>query len=72
MLFPYCWCCLFKSFPALYAMWHDSVLNTYSIQGEKFTGLEIMSLWNSFKKDFPEGEINRSQMNQLVKDIFPR
>ena len=61
-----------KTFPALYAMWHDSLLNDYSIQGEKFTGLEIMSLWNSFKKDFPEGEINRSQMNQLVKDIFPR
>ena len=53
-------------------MCHDSLLNAYSIQGEKFTGLEIMSLWNSFKKDFPEGEINRSQMNQLVKDIFPR
>ena len=50
----------------------NSLLYAYSIQAEKFTGLEIMTLWNSFKMDFPEGEINRSQMNQLVKDIFPR
>lgn len=37
-----------------------------------FTEMEIMTLWNSFRIDFPEGEINKSQMRELVVQIFPK
>ena len=29
-------------------------------------------MWNTFKLDFPEDSINKLQMTELVKRIFPR
>ena len=41
-------------------------------QKTRFTEYEIVQLWNNFKIDFPSGYINRSQLAQLVKKVFPR
>ena len=32
----------------------------------------MVNLWNTFKLDFPEDSINKLQMTELVKRIFPR
>ena len=37
-----------------------------------FTEMEVVNLWNTFKLDFPEDSINKLQMTELVKRIFPR
>ena len=42
------------------------------LQNYQFTDLEIVSLWNSFRVDFPEGQITRPQMKEVVKKIFPK
>jgi len=31
-----------------------------------------MTLWNSFKIDFPEDRINKIQLNELVAQLFPK
>ena len=42
------------------------------VQSTRFTEYEIVQLWNSFKQDFPSGKINRNQLTQLVRKVFPR
>lgn len=37
-----------------------------------FTDLEIMTLWNSFRIDFPEGKISRPQLMDVVRRVFPK
>jgi len=34
--------------------------------------LEVVHLWNTFQIDFPEDTINKLQMTEIVKRIFPR
>ena len=41
-------------------------------QGTKFTEFEIVQLWNSFQQDFPKGRVNRQQLTQLIKKVFPK
>ena len=41
-------------------------------QQHQFTELEVMTLWNSFKIDFPEDKINKIQLNELVAQLFPK
>ena len=43
-----------------------------SFQPYVFTEMEVVNLWNTFKLDFPEDSINKLQMTELVKRIFPR
>ena len=43
-----------------------------SFQQHQFTELEVMTLWNSFKIDFPEDKINKIQLNELVAQLFPK
>ena len=38
----------------------------------KFTEFEIVTLWNHFKADFPCGNINQSQLSQMIKKTFPK
>ena len=38
----------------------------------QFTDLEIMTLWNSFRIDFPEGQLNAPQLNDVVRRVFPK
>ena len=38
----------------------------------EFTELEVVHLWNTFQIDFPEDTINKLQMTELVRRIFPR
>ena len=38
----------------------------------RFTEYEIVQLWTTFKKEFPNGRINRQQLHDLIKIIFPR
>ena len=35
----------------------------------KFTELEIVSLWNQFKSNFPSGFVNKRQMVDLLKQV---
>ncbi|XP_023336831.1 recoverin [Eurytemora carolleeae] len=42
------------------------------VKSTRFTEYEIVQLWNSFKQDFPSGKINRNQLTQLVRKVFPR
>ena len=44
----------------------------FSFQQHQFTELEVMTLWNSFKIDFPEDKINKIQLNELVAQLFPK
>ena len=44
----------------------------FSFQQHQFTELEVMTLWNSFKIDFPEDRINKIQLNELVAQLFPK
>ena len=48
-----------------------SVLSFF-FQQHQFTELEVMTLWNSFKIDFPEDTINKIQLNELVTQLFPK
>ena len=41
-------------------------------QGTRFTEYEIVQLWSSFKRDFPKGRINRQQLRDLIRSVFPR
>lgn len=38
----------------------------------RFTEFEIVQLWQTFKRDFPNGRINKNQLRELIKMIFPR
>ena len=38
----------------------------------KFTEFEIVTLWNHFKSDFPSGDVNQSQLSQMIKKTFPK
>ena len=38
----------------------------------QFTDLEIMTLWNSFRIDFPEGQLSAPQLNDVVRRVFPK
>ena len=38
----------------------------------RFSEFEIAQLWSSFRKDFPKGKINRVQLTQLIKTVFPK
>ena len=38
----------------------------------RFSEYEIAQLWSSFRKDFPKGKINRVQLTQLIKTVFPK
>ena len=54
-----------------------NILATISIlslcfQSTKFTEFEIVTLWNHFKADFPSGNINQSQLAQMIKKVFPK
>ena len=31
-----------------------------------------MQLWSTFKRDFPNGRINKQQLRDLIKKTFPR
>ena len=39
-------------------------------QQHKFTEMEIVTLWNRFKFDFPTGNINQKQLLQLFKQVI--
>ena len=41
-------------------------------QNYQFTDLEIMTLWNSFRIDFPEGQLSSSQLQDVVRRVFPK
>ena len=47
-------------------------IHFFSSQQHQFTELEVMTLWNSFKIDFPEDKINKIQLNELVAQLFPK
>ena len=38
-------------------------------QHHKFTEMEIVTLWNRFKFDFPTGNINEKQLHQLFRQV---
>ena len=38
----------------------------------KFTEFEIVTLWNHFKSDFPQGDINKAQLSMMIKKTFPK
>ena len=38
----------------------------------RFTEFEIVQLWQTFKRDFPNGRINKNQLREMIKMIFPR
>ena len=46
--------------------------NKYFQPYAEFTELEVVHLWNTFQIDFPEDTINKLQMTELVRRIFPR
>ena len=41
-------------------------------QDTRFTEYEIVQLWSTFQRDFPSGKINRVQITQLIKNVFPK
>ena len=41
-------------------------------QDTRFTEYEIVQLWTTFQRDFPSGKINRVQITQLIKNVFPK
>ena len=51
-------------------IWLTSDQNCF--QSTKFTEYEIVQLWNHFKADFPSGNINQSQLGQMIKKVFPK
>ena len=53
-------------------VWKEKVLLSFFFQQHQFTELEVMTLWNSFKIDFPEDTINKIQLNELVTQLFPK
>ena len=46
--------------------------NLFHWKDTRFTEYEIVQLWTTFKKEFPNGRINRQQLHDLIKMIFPR
>ena len=46
--------------------------NMKLFQMTKFTEFEIVTLWNHFKSDFPQGDINKSQLSMMIKKTFPK
>ena len=42
------------------------------LQDTRFTEFEIVQLWSTFKRDFPNGRINKQQLRDLIKKTFPR
>ena len=44
----------------------------FHIQNYQFTDLEIMTLWNSFRIDFPEGQLSAPQLQDVVRRVFPK
>ena len=48
------------------------LFDKYSQNYAEFTELEVVHLWNTFQIDFPEDTINKLQMTELVRRIFPR
>ena len=44
----------------------------FNIQDTRFSEFEIVQLWSTFKKEFPNGRINKQQLKDLIKMIFPR
>ena len=46
--------------------------NIFIVQNYQFTDLEIMTLWNSFRIDFPEGQISAPQLQDVVRRVFPK
>ena len=42
------------------------------LQKSRFTEYEIVQMWNNFKVDFPTGFINRAQLAQMMKRVFPK
>ena len=51
---------------------HGVLLSWEYLQDTRFTEFEIVQLWQSFKRDFPNGKINKNQLRELMKVIFPR
>ena len=50
----------------------NHLFDKYSQPYAEFTELEVVHLWNTFQIDFPEDTINKLQMTELVRRIFPR
>ena len=46
--------------------------NMKLFQMTKFTEFEIVTLWNHFKSDFPQGDINKAQLSMMIKKTFPK
>ena len=56
-------------------LWHLNnwtILLFFIVQNYQFTDLEIMTLWNSFRIDFPEGQISAPQLQDVVRRVFPK
>lgn len=47
------------------------VVITKEMQHHKFSEMEIVTLWNRFKFDFPTGNINEKQLLQLFRQVIP-
>ena len=52
----------------MYTMWCECEC----FQDTRFTEYEIVQLWSTFRRDFPSGKINRVQITQLIKNVFPK
>ena len=39
------------------------------VQSTKFTELEIVSMWNKFKFEFPTGNVNKHQLKTLLAQV---
>ena len=52
--------------------WLNSFCLKINFQDTRFTEYEIVQLWSTFQRDFPSGKINRVQITQLIKNVFPK
>ena len=50
----------------------QSMCECECFQDTRFTEYEIVQLWSTFRRDFPSGKINRVQITQLIKNVFPK
>ena len=50
----------------------QSICEYLCFQDTRFTEYEIVQLWSTFQRDFPTGKINRVQITQLIKNVFPK
>ena len=41
-------------------------------QNQQLTDMEIVELWNSFKVGFPEGQVTKPQIIEIVRKVFPK